>query len=270
MKARDQMSMGDGFDRSVAEKMPTVKRTEETLPPPEPERLERKEEPVEVKQDSPVPPKAAEKRSPFQSFPKEAEPEPHRDVMRLIEDLHTQLLASGRTKSALEMDLASSQKSLHRLAQDNQDLRGQLDQMSRELQRVREGQTETAYLREENEDALERIRNFQQEVRGLREALARMTQEKEEALSRVRQMESEEQQSELLRIKERLKEREASHFSRENQELQARLETVMAENAELEGKYEALRKSFKEVKESLAVLRDTYKASYYNRNEVLD
>lgn len=267
MKARDQMSMGDGFDRSVAEKMPTVKKTEETPPPLGSERLEPKEEPVEVKQDSPVLPKAAEKRSPF---PKEAEPEPQRDVMRLIEDLHTQLLASGWTKSALEMDLASSQKSLHRLAQDNQDLRGQLDRVSRELQRVREGQTETAYLREENEDALERIRNFQQEVRSLREALARMTQEKEEALSRVRQMESEEQQSELLRIKERLKEREASHFSRENQELQARLETVMAENAELEGKYEALRKSFKEVKESLAVLRDTCKASYYSRSEVLD
>jgi chromosome segregation ATPase len=187
--------------------------------------------------------------------------------MRLIEDLHTQLLASGRTKSALEMDLASSQKSLHRLAQDNQDLRAQLDQVHRELQRVREGQTETAYLREENEDALEKIRNSQQEVRSLREALARMNQEKEEALGRVRQMESEEQQSELLRIKERLREREASHFSRENQELQARLEAVMAENAELEEKYETLRKSFSEVKESLAVLRDSFKASYYKTSD---
>ncbi len=270
MKARDQMSMGDGFDRNVADKMPTVKKTEESLPPPESERFEPKEGPVEVKQESPVPPKAPEKRPLFQPFPKEAEPEPQRDVMRLIEDLHMQLLASGRAKSALEMDLASSQKTLHRLAQDNQDLRGQLDQMNKELQRVREGQTETAYLREENEDALERIRNFQQEVRSLREALARMTQEKEEALGRVREMESEEQQSELLRIKERLREREASHFSRENQDLQARLEAVMAENAELEEKYETLRKSFKEVKESLAVLRDTCKASYYNRSEVLD
>jgi len=267
MKARDQMSMGDGFDRNVAEKMPTVKKTEETLPPPGPERLEPKEEPAEVRQDSPVPPKAAERRPLFQPFPKEAEPEPQRDAMRLIEDLHTQLLASGRTKSALEMDLASSQKSLHRLAQDNQDLRAQLDQVHRELQRVREGQTETAYLREENEDALEKIRNSQQEVRSLREALARMNQEKEEALGRVRQMESEEQQSELLRIKERLREREASHFSRENQELQARLEAVMAENAELEEKYETLRKSFNEVKESLAVLRDSFKASYYKTSD---
>ncbi len=267
MKARDHMSMGDGFDRNVAEKMPTVKKAEETLPPPESERLEPREEPVEVKQDSPVLTKAAEKRSPFQPFPKEAEPEPQRDVMKLIEDLHTQLLASGRTKSALEMDLASSQKSLHRLAQDNQDLRGQLDQVRRELQKVREGQTEAAYLREENEDALERIRDFQQEVRSLREALAKMTQEKEEALGRVRQMESEEQQSELLRIKERLREREASHFSRENQELQARLEAVLAENAELEEKYETLRKSFSEVKESLAVLRDSFKASYYKTPE---
>jgi chromosome segregation ATPase len=186
----------------------------------------------------------------------------------LIEDLHTQLLVSGRTKRALEMDLSSHQKTIHQLAQDNRDLRSQLEDLRKEFQRYKEIQSESIYLQEENSDAWERIQEFQQELRSMNETLSRMTRERDEALSRIRDLEFQLEENEVLRVKGRLKEKEASYFSEESRELQSKLEQALAQNMDLEKRYEVLKKSFNEVRESLTLLRDSCKTDYYNLSEV--
>jgi DNA repair exonuclease SbcCD ATPase subunit len=268
MKPRSQVMTADGFDTNVAEKMPKIRKLEE----PHPSSLEiesrlLEEDHHEPVQEMKIPEKQAERKTIFESPKKGIGTEQSVDVLKLIEDLHAQLLASAQTKRALEMDLASYKKSLHQLAQDNQALRLQLEALSTEHQRLKELQSESIYLQEENEEALERIKEFQQELREVRETLAKATQEREEAFDRIRDLESQIQQNEVVRIKGKLKEREASLFSEENRELQSRLEETLAKNMDLEKKYETLKKTFNEVKESLTFLRDSCKANYYNLSE---
>jgi chromosome segregation ATPase len=209
-----------------------------------------------------------ERKSIFEPPNRVVETEQNLDVLKLIEDLHTQLLVSARTKRALEMDLTSQQKTIHQLAQDNQALRRQLEGLDEELQRLKKTQSESIYLKEENTDALERIQEFQQELRDLKETLAQTTQERNEALHRIHELESQIEQSEIIKIKGRLKEREASYLFEEGQELQSKLEEALAQNTDLESKYQALRKSFNEVRESLTLLRDSCKKDYYNLSKI--
>ena len=268
MKPRSQVITADGFDTNVAEKMPKIRKPEEPLPSPlgvEPQILEEdRHEPIPEMRTSEKP---AERKMVFESPKKGIETEQSLDVLKLIEDLHAQLLASAQTKRALEMDQASYKKSIHQLAQDNQELRRQWEAVSREHQRLKESQSESVYLQEENADALERIKEFQQELREMREALGKATQEREEAFDRIRDLESQMEQNEVVKIKGKLKEREASLFSEENRELQSKLEEALTQNRDLEKKYETLKKSFNEVRESLAFLRDSCKVNYYNLSE---
>jgi DNA repair exonuclease SbcCD ATPase subunit len=268
MKPRSQVITADGFDKNVAEKMPKIRKLEEPLPSP----LEAEPQPLKEDHHEPAPEmrspeKQTERKVIFESPQKGIETEQSLDVLKLIEDLHGQLLASAQTKRALEMDLTSYQKTIHQLAQDNQELRRQLEDLSKEHQRLQEFQSKSIYLQEENEDALERIKEFQLELREMREALMKATQDREEALDRIRDLESQIEQNEVLKIKGKLKEREASLFSEENRELQSRLEEALSHNMELERKYETLRKSFNEVRESLTLLRDSCKKNYYNLSE---
>jgi DNA repair exonuclease SbcCD ATPase subunit len=266
MKPRSQVITADGFDKNVAEKMPRIRKLEEPLSSP----LEAEPQPLKEDDHEPAPgmrppEKQVEETVLFQ--PTKAETEQTVDVLRLIEDLHSQLLASVQTKRALEMDLTSYQKTIHQLAQDNQELRRQLEVLSKEHQRLKEFQSESIYLQEENADALERIKEFQLELREIREALMKATQERGEALDRIRDLESQIEQNEVLKIKGKLKEREASVFSEENQGLRSKLDEALSQNRDLERKYETLRKSFNEVKESLTLLRDSCKKNYYNLSE---
>jgi len=268
MKPRSQAITADGFDKNVAEKMPKIRKLEEPLPSPleaEPEPLE--EDHPETAPEMTFSEKQTERKLIFESPKKGREGEQNLDVLKLIEDLHAQLLASAQTKRALEMDLTSYQKTIHQLAQDNQELRRQMEVLSKELQKLKETQSESIYLKEENEDALERIQRLQQELREMNEASARTTQERNEALSRIQDLESQMEQNEVLKIKGKLKEREASLFSEENRELQSKLEETLSQNMDLERKYEALRKSFNEVRESLTLLRDSCKKNYYSLSE---
>ena len=276
MKLRDQTIISDGFDRNVAEKMPKVKKEEDLRPVDrsmEPQGV--KEEPVERMPLEREPEKAPEKilekgteKKPLFSTPKpEIEREKRLDVRGLIEDLHAQLLVSGQTKRALETDLASSHKTIQQLMLDNKELRLQAEELNGELKKLRDTQAETSYLREENSDALFRIQEFQQELKSVNEALAKATEEREEALSRSRELESQIEQTEVLRIRGKLKEREASHFAEENRELRTRLEEAQLQYMELETEYEEVKRSFNEIKESLTLLRDSCKASYYNLSE---
>jgi len=271
MKAKDQRITDDGFDKNVAIKMPRIKKEEEPLPLQEPEppafqedHLEESSPRQEVIQAPEPSEKKEERRAIFQPLRERVESERPPDIISLVEDLHAQLLASSQMKKALEMDLSSRQKTILQLAEDNRDLRAQLEESNKELQAFRESHTESAYLKEENEDALERIRQFQEEMRVANETLAQVTEEREEALARIRDLESQIEQGDVLKIKGRMKEREASVFSEENRELRSRLEEMMAQQVEMEKKYGALKKSFNEVKESLTFLRDSWKTSYYD------
>ena len=265
MRVRGQTVADDGFDKNVAEKMPKVKTQGEFLPPEvEIQPLEQDRQAIrrevrtqegEVEKEVILPPPQSRVR------------DKHLDVSGLIEDLHTQLLTLGRTKRALEMDLTSDRKTIFQLAQDNKELRSQLEDLNKEIQGLRAFQTETLYLREENADALERIRDLQQQSRGLRESLESITQEREETLGRMRALESQIEEKELLSIKGKLKEREASYFAEENRELRARLEEMMAQNIDLERKYEEVKRSFTEIRESLTLLRDSCKTNLYNLSE---
>jgi len=268
MKPRSQVVMADGFDTNVAEKMPKIRKLEEPLPSSleeEPQLLEK--DPHQPIPGMKSPEKQTERKVIFESPKKGIETEQGLDVLKLIEDLHAQLLASAQTKRALEMDLTSYQKTNHQLTQDNQELRRQLEALSREHRKLKEFQSESIYLQEENTDALERIKEFQQELREAREALTKVTLEKEEALDRMDDLESQMEQNEVVKIKGKLKEREASLFSEENRELQSKLEEALVQNLDLEKKYETLKKSFNEVRESLTFLRDSCKADYYNLSE---
>jgi DNA repair exonuclease SbcCD ATPase subunit len=268
MRVRGQPVTDDGFDKNVAEKMPKVKRQEE-FPPPEIEAQPLKEDPQEIRTEVRSQEVEIEKEVILPS-PQSEEREKQPDVSRLIEDLHTQLLALGKTKRALEMDLASDRKALFQLAQDNKELRAQLEDLTAKLQRLGEVQRETLYLREENMDALERIRDLQQEFRSVRESFDLASRERDEALSRIRDLESQIEEKELLWIKGKLKEREASHFAEENRELREKLEEVLSQNIDVERKYEEIRRSFKEVRESLTLLRDSCKTNLYNLSENLE
>jgi len=258
----------DGFDRNVAEKMPKIRKLEEPLSSslevvPQPLKEDRPETAPEMRS----PEKQTERKVIFETPKKGIETEQSLDVLKLVEDLHGQLLASARTKRALEMDLTSYQKTIHQLTQDNQELRRQLEVLNREHQRLIEFQSESIYLQEENADALEKIKEFQLELREMRETLMKATQEREEALDRIRDLESQMEQNEVLKIKGKLKEREASLFSEENRELQSKLEEALSQNMDLERRYETLRKSFNEVRESLILLRDSCKKNYYGLSE---
>ena len=268
MKPKTQVITADGFDTNVAEKMPKIRKLEEPHASPfevDPQILE--EDHLEPAPEMRASEKQAERNVIFESPKKGIEAEQGLDVLKLIEDLHAQLLASGQTKRALEMDLGTYKKSVHQLAEDNQELRHQVETLSREHERLKESQSESIYLQEENADALERIQTFQQELSEMKEALTRAVQEKEEALDRIRDLESQMEENEVVKIRGKLKEREASLFSEENRELQSKLEEALALNRDLETKYGTLKKSFKEVRESLTVLRDSCKANYYNLSE---
>jgi chromosome segregation ATPase len=266
MKPRGQTVIGegfDGFDRNVAEKMPKIRKEEG---PSSPIAEEGEQSLRNVSHEIEPPPKPAERIPIFTPQPEEGGEE-NREILGLIDDLHSQLLVSNRTKRALEMDLAASQRVIQKAAQENQTLRTQVESLKKELQRFQEAQSELSYLEEENEDALEKITALQADMKVLKSTLDNVTQERDQALNRVQSLETNIEQSDLLRMKGRLKDREVSHFSQENQDLRARWEEALAQNMDLEKRYEALKKSFGEVKESLTLLRDACKANYYNLSE---
>ncbi len=267
MKVRGPATVGngfDGFDKNVAEKMPKIRKEEEaSLVTPEEETAPLRPT-DEVSQEAEPVEKPVEKRAIFAPPPREGEKEEDLDVLKLIEDLHSQLLVSNRMKRALETDLGSSQKRIQGLIQEKRSLETEIEGLNKELRKFEEAQSELAYLQEENEDALERIRALQGDAKALNEAMAKALVERDQALAQVQALEATIEEGDLLRIRGKLKEREALHFSEENEELRTRLEAALAQNGDLEKKYEALKKSFHEVKESLTLLRDACKSSYYN------
>ena len=128
MKARSQVMTADGFDTNVAEKMPKIRRLEEPLLSP----MEESSPLLEEDRHEPTPEtrgreERPEKNAIFESPKKGIETEKSLDVLKLIEDLHAQLLAAAQTKRALEMDLTSHKRTAHQLTQDNQELRRQLE-----------------------------------------------------------------------------------------------------------------------------------------------
>jgi hypothetical protein len=300
MKPRQSFLDDDGFERNVAEKMPRIRKEEERLspfamrPPAEPAR-----DPVPVRipeRDLPAPepelaktlapeaipaavlPKTpfGETRKPpveapapkvsFRSFREEraAPAEPAAGIGKLIEDLHAQLLSSDRTRRAMEIDLAASRKSVLQLTQENRALRNELREIKEEVQRLKAIQDESIYLEEENEDARERIIALQGELKSLREVLDQAVRDREAIQARVLELEGQVDRTEVHSIRGRLMEREIAHFAEENRKLQESLREALDQKTDLEERHEALRKSFDEVRDSILLLRDSCKTSYYN------
>ena len=275
MKPKSQIAVGDGFDgfdKNVAEKMPRVKKEEEPVSPlPQEDAPRVMEGPEESLHEAGLPGGEEEgKRTFLQDREEEGKKEEDLNVRGLIEDLHAQLLAANRTRRAMEIDLASSQKTILQLTQDNNDLKIRLKEMKKEAQGFKEVKMESEYLEDENTEALEKIQQLHQDMKRMRDALARANQERQEASERVRILEAQIEQNELARIKERLKEREASYLLEENRDLQLKLEQILSQNLDLEKRYAILCKSFSEVKDSLVLLRDSCKTSYYNLSESPD
>ena len=108
--------------------------------------------------------------------------------MKLIEDLHAQLLASNRTKRALEMDLASSQKTIQQLAQENQILGIQIEGFKKELQRFGRFSPNWPILRRRTKTPLEKISAMQGEMKVLKESLANTARERDQALDQIQML----------------------------------------------------------------------------------
>ncbi len=265
MRVRGQTIADDGFEKNVAEKMPKVKWQEE-LGSPGSEVLPEKDDQLEASPDGRVREGISEKEIPFPPPPvREKEERP--DVSSLIEDLQAELLTLGKAKRALELDLISDRKTIFRLTEENRELRTQVESLKKEIQRLKELETEALYLREENGDALEKIGALREELRSIRGALESAIKERDGLLARIHSLESQAEEREILRIRGKLKEREAFHFAEENRELRARLEGLLSENLDLERKYEEVKRSFLEIRESLALLRDSCKTNLYSLAE---
>ncbi|MDP4131216.1 MAG: hypothetical protein Q8939_13725 [Bacteroidota bacterium] len=132
MRVRSQTAADDGFDKNVAEKMPKVKKEEE-FSPPEVEIQPLQEGHQEIRPEVRSQEREVEKKVTLPP-PQGREREKHLDVSGLIEDLQTQLLTLGKTRRALEVDLASDRKTIFQLAQDNKELRSQLEDLNKEIQ----------------------------------------------------------------------------------------------------------------------------------------
>lgn len=262
MKARSELLEGDGFDKNVAEKMPRMKKLEHSV-----QVTFEKDQPLEREIPERTIEEDLDRKTIFEVPKNEVLLEHNGEIKKLVEDLHGQLLAYMQTKRALEMDLKSRQKTIHQLTQENQNLRHEIEGLSDELKRLREIKTEWTYLKEENIDALERIQKFQQELKELKGILEETKRQRDEALLRIKELESKLQGEDLLKIKAKLKERELSYLSEENQKLLSKLQEAISRNIDLEEKYNSLKRSFNEIKESLALLRDSCKKDYYNLTE---
>lgn len=264
MKAKSQALEADGFERVIAEKMPKMKKEEEVFLSKEANFL------GEEFQKGILSGEKSEKISLFEPSSSSRALREELDLSNLIEDLQRQLIASQKAQRAIELDKISYQKAIQQLTLENKDLRNQLEAFSKELQRLKENVPQLEYLKEENEEALERIKELQQELRLTKENLTNTLKEKEEASHRIQNLEYQLDQLEIAQMRERLKEKEASQFNEENLQLRARLAEALSQNLELEKKVEALKRSFHEVKESLTILRDSYKKDYYSLSDPSD
>lgn len=261
--------MVDGFESSVAQRMPQTKtqtrsekltslrevaRPEAEAPATAPETAERpaaaRLEPVE-KVPRPLAPKA------------EAPPEGG-DVLRIVGQLKGQLLALETTKRALERELSTARRQVEHLAADNKALRGELESAAAaqaELLRLRE---ENALLDEETADVLSRLEGLRSEGEESRERLAALAQENQaagEELARLRLAASE---GEMLRIKAEFLEKEKGSLSAENTQLARECEVLKDERDGLFREAASLKKSLKEIRESLLMVRDSARSDYYD------
>src|SRR5512135_1105868 len=115
MKPRIQTATADGFETNVAQKMPKIRKLEEPhtlILERDPQPREKEGDPTPIDAQTLLPEmslseKQTERKAIFESSQKGLASESSLDVLKLIEDLHGQLLASAQTKKALETDLAS-------------------------------------------------------------------------------------------------------------------------------------------------------------------
>ncbi|HIC92569.1 MAG TPA: hypothetical protein EYP21_11065 [Syntrophaceae bacterium] len=234
--------MSNGFDRSVARKMPTVgSKVAEA-----------------VKEISSGEKNGRDEKETFSAK------DLHMDVLGLVEDLQSQLQATQDIKMALEEDLASAEKTINQLLSDNKELRTLVQDQSNITARLQEMEREITYLEEENSDALLKIHDLQTENKELKEKVATLTTERDEALRERDSFKSRLKEDEALRIQNSYLEKERKRILQKQSELEEQLKAVLEDNAGLEKECHDLKTALKEIKQFLLLVRDHAKYDYYN------
>lgn len=262
--------MVDGFESSVAQRMPTTKTQKlREVPRGEPEPQPQAEAVI-----APAP-EAVERPARLEAAPKPARvseaqrlagaaPEGGGDVLRIVGQLKGQILALETTKRALERELSTARRQVEHLAADNKALRAELEAAEAaqaELLRLRE---ENALLEEETADVLGRLERLKSDNEEQREQLAQMAAEQQAMREELARLSTAANDGAMLRIKAEFLEKEKASLAAENAGLARECETLKDERDVLTKEVGSLRQSLKEIRESLLLVRDSARSDYYD------
>jgi chromosome segregation ATPase len=268
--------MTDGFESSVAQRMPSTKAQAPREPKPLRE-VPTEPEPEEMAAE-PGPP-APEAEAAAQALRQQLRERPVRlpdavarqqgaleggDVLRIVGQLKGQLLALETTKRALERELSTARRQVEPLAADNKALREQLEvarAAQAEVERLRE---ENALLEEEASDVLGRLEQFRRQNEEQRTRLDTLGQEQQAAAEELARLRSADTEGEFLRIKAEFLEKEKTSLAAENAQLGRECEELKDERDALGREVGALKKALKEIRESLLLVRDSARSDYYD------
>lgn len=237
--------MSNGFERSVARKMPRV-RSE----------VEESAEPIRGK-SSDVHDQIIHEEVPL-------EKEVQWDALSLVADLESQLQAAQDLKAALERDLTSAKKTIDQLFSDNKELRALVEDQESIAPRLQKLEQEITYLEEENSDALIRIQVMRTESEELKENIAKLATERDTALGENRMVKSRMKEEETLRIQIAYLEKERKRSLQRQSELEENLKVALQKNTDLEKECHNLKKAMNEIKQSLLLVRNHAKRGYYD------
>ncbi len=240
--------MSNGFERSVARKMPRVRsEVEESAEP-----IRRKSTDIHdqiIHEEVPL------------------EKEVQWDALSLVADLESQLQTAQDLKAALERDLTSAKKTIDQLFSDNKELRALVEDQESIAPRLQKLEQEITYLEEENSDALIRIQVMRTENEELKENIATLATERDTALNENRMVKSKMKEEETLRIQIAYFEKERKRNLQRQSELEENLKVALQKNTDLEKEYHNLKKAMNEIKQSLLLVRNHAKRGYYSMKE---
>ncbi len=240
--------MSNGFERSVARKMPRVRS--EVVESVEPVRREPPNLHDEIVHEE-----------------VSLEEEVQWDALSLVADLESQLQAAQDLKAALERDLASAKKTIDQLFLDNKELRALVKDQEKTVPRLQKLEQEITYLEEENSDALIRIQVMRTENEELKERVATLATERDTALNENRMVKSKIKEEETLRIQIAYLEKERKRSLQGQSELEENLKVALQRNTDLEKECHNLKKAMNEIKQSLLLVRNHAKRGYYGIKE---
>lgn len=278
--------MSDGFESSVAQRMPSTRtqaRSEKLKPlrevlRPEAEAVEAIDAAAALRQSIGEAAAPAPRPQPMHLEPTDrparaveslagraAAPEREGgDVLRIVGQLKGQLLALETTKRALERELSTVRRQVEHLAADNKGLRAELEAAEvaqADLSRLRE---ENALLEEESADVLSRLEQLKADSEEQRERLATLALENQASAAELTSLRAASADGEMLRIKAEFLDKEKFSLAEENAQLGRECEEIKDERDGLAREVITLKKSLREIRESLLLVRDSSRSDYYD------